>query len=211
MFIHRLNICQLHHSLSTYSNNNWSLPPCCRCLQNRHQYLLSKLWFNLCFSTELSSSNSVLGINMISPIPSKFIFSLKLQKFAFLKSHVVGHICTVLHPGESLPSSRMPGRRSRCWWCPSLSGASVSAPFPGAKVHPPPGSHQHSTAQFHLASPCQPYPDITVALPSPHTRGAHSTQFDSVGRTPRRSLTYANLSASLPPCSGTGLLTVLMH
>lgn len=33
---------------------------------------------------------------MISPIPSKFIFSLKLQKFAFLKSHVVGHICTVL-------------------------------------------------------------------------------------------------------------------
>nr|BAB24477.1 unnamed protein product [Mus musculus] len=105
----------------------------------------------------------------------------------------------------------MPGRRSRCWWCPSLSGASVSAPFPGAKVHPPPGSHQHSTAQFHLASPCQPYPDITVALPSPHTRGAHSTQFDSVGRTPRRSLTYANLSASLPPCSGTGLLTVLMH
>lgn len=75
----------------------------------------------------------------------------------------------------------------------------------------PPGSHQHSTAQFHLASPCQPYPDITVALPSPHTRGAHSTQFDSVGRTPRRSLTYANLSASLPPRSGTGLLTVLMH
>lgn len=49
MFIHTLNICQLHHSLSTYSNNNWSLPPQCRCLQNCHQYLLSKLWFNLCF------------------------------------------------------------------------------------------------------------------------------------------------------------------
>ena len=31
----------------------------------------------------LGSCNSVLGINMISPIPSKFIFSLKLQKFAF--------------------------------------------------------------------------------------------------------------------------------